>query len=94
MKVGAHALGKGSICPFFVTLTRYISMCIIDHDRDFEFMFNTKDSNKWRDLVQFILVARSSGITEFRLAFNGDKAIIIHPLNKDGKTLDIELFRS
>ena len=46
---------------------------------------------KWIDLKEYLQAEFTEGKTEFRLAFQSDKAFIIHPMGKDGKTLDMTL---
>ena len=48
--------------------------------------------NNWAKLSLYIESEIDNGVTEFRISVqNSDGDIIIHPLNKDGKTLDINI---
>ena len=49
------------------------------------------EEKKWRELIEFLQTEHSEGKTEFRIAFQSQDHFIIHPLGKDGKTLDIHL---
>ena len=46
----------------------------------------------WQKLRNYLMSEKAKGKTEFRIAFQGDRDILIHPFNKDGETIDIDLF--
>jgi hypothetical protein len=47
--------------------------------------------SNWYDLAEYLKSETSEGKREFRIAFQDDKKFIIHPLNKDGKTIDLSI---
>ncbi len=53
----------------------------------------TFDNNvKWATLSLFLENEFSEGKTDFRLHINEDKTFYIHPVGKDGQTLDGVIF--
>jgi len=47
--------------------------------------------NKYFELLNYLIEEKKDGKTEFRMSFIGEQDIIIHPLNKDGKTFDFNI---
>jgi hypothetical protein len=46
---------------------------------------------KWVELSLYLDKEMSEGKREFRIAFQGEKHFIVHPLGKDGNTLDMDI---
>jgi hypothetical protein len=42
-------------------------------------------------LQEYLIQEVNEGKTEFRISFHGKENFIIHPLNKDGKTIDLKI---
>lgn len=59
--------------------------------RDFLIEKQSEYAEKWIDLEGYLKTEFADGKREFRIAFQDDNHILIHPLNKDGKTVDIFL---
>lgn len=49
------------------------------------------DGLKYLKLTIYLKQEYREGKTEFRIAFQSQNHFIIHPLNKDGKTLDVKI---
>lgn len=47
-------------------------------------------ANKWLQLICYLNEEKDKGKTEFRIALQGNMKFIVHPLSKDGKTVDFE----
>ena len=45
----------------------------------------------WAEFTLYLEKEYSEGKTEFRIAFQDATHVIVHPLGKDGKTLDMEI---
>jgi hypothetical protein len=52
---------------------------------------NQEFINKWVLLSLYLEQEVSEGKREFRIAFQDDEKFIVHPLGKDGLTLDLQL---
>jgi hypothetical protein len=53
--------------------------------------FAQKDFERWLALLSYLQRERHLGKTEFRITWMANNHLLIHPLNKDGETLDIFL---
>jgi hypothetical protein len=49
------------------------------------------DAESWRKLVEYLHNELADGQIAFRIAFQDSSHFIVHPLGKDGKTIDIYL---
>ncbi len=58
--------------------------------KDCKLMSKENNAN-WCELSLYLEDEFDQGKTEFRLVINSDKTFYIHPLGKDGKTLDGKL---
>jgi len=47
--------------------------------------------SNWSNIVNYLMKEKKEGKIEFRIAFQNDNHFIIHPLGKNGETLDIKL---
>lgn len=47
-------------------------------------------ANKWLQLMCYLSEEERQGKTEFRIALQGNMKFMVHPLSKDGKTIDLE----
>jgi hypothetical protein len=51
---------------------------------------NFKGNIKWLMLKSYLQEEVANGKTEFRVSFHTGNKFIIHPISKDGKTMDFE----
>lgn len=49
------------------------------------------DEEGWQVFYQYLREEMKFGKTEFRIAFQGGTHFIVHPIGKDGKTIDLVL---
>lgn len=45
---------------------------------------------QWQKIVAYLSSEEREGKTEFRIALQGNRKFIVHPLSKDGKTINME----
>lgn len=51
-----------------------------------------KNGHRYLKLSIYLRSELKQGKTDFRIHINSDNTVYIHPIDKDGETLDLELF--
>ena len=60
-------------------------------EKEWNKLGTTLFAKSWQEIRDYLRDENTKGITEFRIAFQDNDHFIIHPLGKNGKTIDLRL---